>query len=192
MNKTLRAKLRIVRCYESESINRYRFLFAHGWAIFYVDKAIGLLFVASDWGSWCYFWAGNLDLENKDAFLGFLKESDSSYLATKLFYGQQKEVPDAEKTWEVMATSILKKRLAGQLAKDFARLLWDTTREFCDNLDDSMEAAFISCDVYTLQEEFPCLQEWVVMRDSPGFVFLKDELLPIFLGCLRGEIDARG
>jgi hypothetical protein len=184
-------RVKQVEVFQSESVNRYLFRFhPYGWAIFYVDHEWGGLTITSDWGSWSHVWGGGPKTWGNATFVDFLKDRTSChYLADKLSYGRTRQVPDPDATFKALGSEIIYRRRAGDLNRDKARELWHEMNNFCDMLNDSLDAAYGVLESGGLAEEFDGMHEWVVYVTAPKVTFLIEGLLPVFVAHLNGELE---
>jgi len=179
-----------VEKHESSVVNRYLFRFKpYSWAIFYIDHEWGGMTINSDWGSWSYNWAGGPTAWGRDTFLEFLQErSSSEYLADKLSYGRTREVPDGPATFASMSERIKELQRDGMNSATAHDALADVMR-YSEVLDDAgIDAAYHTDEAQALGEYFDSLHEWTEMKTAPKVVFLIEQMMPMFVGYLRGEV----
>jgi hypothetical protein len=192
---------RIVSVVES-LVHKYYFRFdMYGWATFVVDGHHGDLLINSDWGKWCHTWGGGPKSWGSPTFIEFLKSTNPDYLANKLGYDTETEEIDAEATRRKMKQHIINRRLEGvcfevddfpkPTAKEATRLLWQDMMEFCDALAEDQHFAQYCLVSDALGKEFECMSEWIEHRYTGRHVFLTEQLLPTFLGYLRGDFDGK-
>lgn len=172
-----------------DAVNRYLLRFEpNGWAIFYVDHEWGALTITSDWGSWSHVWGGGPKSWGHPTFLDFLSDrAGCDYLADKLSYGRTRDVVDVKRTRKELRDEVLRLRREDSIERHHARELWEEIDRFCEVVEESGIASSYYFDTPELDKQF-VLHEWLAMETAPKVLFLVEELLPAFVGHLRGEL----
>lgn len=197
MEENLRDRLRSV---EESVVKKFYFRFTHyGWATIVIDDAHGDLLINSDWGKWSHTWGGGPKHWGTPTFTDFLCGTNPWYIAEKLGYGIETMETDVDAMAIEMKKSIIRSRIEGfaipfnslymPSQKEVARELWDETMEFIQALREDEGHARYCCVTEAMNKEFEDLSEWFVYRPQPSFTFLREQLLPVFLSYLRGELD---
>lgn len=184
-------RVRHAETFESECVNRYLFRFhPHGWAIFYVDHDWGGLTITSDWGSWSHIWGGGPAQWGRPTFLEFLSDRSScNYLADKLSYGRTRDVPDEKATAEGMKQYLVNLQEQEGMTPDEMDRAVEAIERFTSTLGaDGYDAAYNTDEAQVLGEYFDCLHEWIMTTTAPKVVFLLEQLLPVFIAHLNGEL----
>ncbi len=191
-------KLRIRKAVEfvTAEVSRFEMWFEpHGWAVFYVDHSWGALTITSDYGVWSHTWGSNPKTLGAPSFLAFImgkngKPPSYHYLADKLSYGTEpRRVPDVDGTIKGMLREVLMLRRQDSIGKSVARHLWEEVdEEFRGALNDSFDEAYRFSASDEFDEVFEARCEWLLSKCHPKEEFLRDQLLPAFIGSLRGEV----
>lgn len=185
--KTL--KERLVSVTET-MVKKYYFRFSeYGWATIVVDDAHGDLLINSDWGKWCHTWGGGPRSWGYPTFTEFLVSASPDYLANKLGYETETRERDVEATrkrlkdqsFELMNHQKIDKVLYDELNSDID--------EFCEAYEEDESFAVYNKTTELMNEWFDCIHEWFEYRTTYRHAFLIEELLPVFLAYLKGELS---
>lgn len=185
---------------EKTTAERYHIRFdAFGWATIVISDQ-GDMLINSDWGDWCYTWGGGPSYWGKKNFKEFLVSSSPDYLGAKLGYDRETNKLDIEATRKCLRGGIIQTRRENygssvmplgpeEEGKAEARRLWEDVDVFCDALEEGQSYAYHCAISEEMNEFFPELYELLVYNHTPRFRMLIEELLPVFLNILEGELD---
>lgn len=186
---------------EESMVKKFYFRFTmYGWATIVIDEAHGDLLINSDWGKWCHTWGGGPKNWGAPTFSEFLKSTNPSYIAEKLGYGIETMTMDVDAVELEMKKHIIKRRREGfditptqfsASQKEHTRELWEETLEFTEALRSDEGYARHCLITPAMDKEFPIIEEWLTYKPTTEHKFLSDELLPVFLSYLRGEIRGK-
>src|SRR5690606_22618574 len=163
-------------------------------------------------GNWQYVWGGGPATWGYPTFLDFLKRGNYHYLTDKLHYGGRKRtVIDEDATRKAMVRRIAQARLGrlkfdprtgryvrtDQITSERARELREGVEEFVTSIGGKPWDSSIWEEFRRIEEESYCsdfrdffydAHELIEQKDHPRLVFLRDQLLPMLVAYLRGEI----
>lgn len=165
----------------------YRYHFdPMGWALFTICEATGTFSIQSDWGDYSHRWdprhLGEPSLKH------FLARGSYEYLLEK--FGHEAnlalaKVFDGPATMRELRKQVLERRREDCFSRQRARTLWDALA-FVKNVTSTTELMHEAPHV--VLDEWTDLYEYAVFRPSARWRFLRDELLPFFVGVLRAEL----
>lgn len=201
MTDDLRGQLAEVE--ERQTLTIFMTFKSHGWARFNIDGKLGALTIQSDWGDWQHVWGGGPGSWGHPTFTDFLKDrAGCHYLADKLYYGRDdRAVIDGDETRKRLFEKILRARRAEDIGKRTARDLWDAVEDVVDEIEDRPWGDHVwvvwrdACEEFgsiAFSEFFHDVHELICSRPHPRMTFLTEQLLPLMVSYLRGEIDGSG
>lgn len=191
----LRDQLEHVEQFETLTI--YMQFKSHGWARFNIDNKLGALSIQSDWGNWQHVWGGGPKQWGAVTFVDFLRGRGScEYLTDKLHYGgRTRSVVDGEATFKNFANKVIAARRAGELDQYEARSLWEDAKRLVGETQGRPYGNDVWAILNSLQRDFHAFfsdaGEMIETMEAPSLVFLREQLLPVLLAYLRGEINAK-
>lgn len=160
-----------------------------GWATFYVDDVHGTLSIVSDYGNWAHRWGRGSHLCESGNLSDFLVcEGECHYLADKLMSREERREYSPELTRKAMTEVIIEHRRSQDFDRDMARGLWDAVEaiDFRDGPDFVQQAFYCEEGLWYFR-----FGKWIRYKPSVAYLFLRDQLLPLFLEQLRNHASER-
>jgi hypothetical protein len=167
---------------EKSTIQLYRIrLEKSGWADISIDEHgnAGRMSIASDWGSWEYYWH-SCGMPFKE----FLTSLNLHYVASKF---REDDYINVEKTVKAWKKSVIEQRRDDVIDSDQARLVYDEIKEieYCSASD------FVSA-VHSQKDLLEFLEYGldIIKEISPRFKTFWDKIIVPFKQHLKAEIES--
>lgn len=191
------SRLKVSNIYE-DTVKMVRLRLNKGWDYvwFTYNEEKGFISITSSFGNWSYIWSS---MGKGEVLSTFFRDAGRDYLSNKL-WGKDNDYFDLDEAIKEVKQDIINDRKLDsrpkKVAKAHARLLWKAIEEIGEDFDGCSRERFMSefSDNNMLGPWNPDFWEanWG-MRLKPGFLTLKNEIIPMiqsyFKGELREEVD---
>lgn len=199
---------------ESQSRTIFISFRPHGWARFIIDDTLGALTIDSDWGSWSHVWGGGPSYWGTKTFTEFLRDRKAfHYLTDKLHYGgRTRELVDGDATKKALLKKVAEARRGTReycyttgkwkyfprIDKDRAKELRRGINEYIYEIEDKPMDDNVWSAIRKVEEQdyvdgfgafFDDMHDLIEMKPHPRLIFLRDQLLPVLVAVLNGEIS---
>lgn len=182
-------KNKVSQVYE-ETAKMVRFRMNDGWDYVWITyhDIKGFLTITSSYGNWAFIWSA---MGEGTTLTDFIIRAGDDYLANKM-WGKDQEMFEYDEAVKDIQRVIIEDRRNKLLDSDKARFLWKEAEELGEEYEGVSRDLFMSAfsdNRYLIEWKSEWWETNWGMRPKPGFLTLKNEIIPMFRRYLKGELQ---